>query len=531
MQDMSTTRRGALKLAGAGGLALAGGSLLAACGGSDPKSSGGGTATTAGSSAATGAPAKGGRLTVLCDGKYTTALVDPTDLQTNTSVSTSAAGFAWEQLMTMDADNNLQHQLAEEITPDATAKVWTIRLKDGIEFHNGKTLGAEDVIYTFNRMSDPKLGFSGIGQIGEIAHMRKLDARTVRVTLKSPRGWLDIGAGDGGICSITPDGFDPRKPVGTGPFMVEEMRAGVGVTFKRFDNYHGDAAFLDEIVLNAVNDPSARLNALVSGEADVIMNVNSSQIAQIRGNKSLALYSSPTGAFIPFQMNTSKGPLTDVNLRQALRTCLDRKQVLASAYGNEGRLAYDMYAIDDPDSPHDPALKRDVDLEKAKALAAKSSTGTKLTVTTMQTGSEQAQVLAQNAQQAGIDLQVKIVDPTTLYTGYADFEFMTGDFMPTNRYLVTSAIIDGPHAIAGAAHFKDPEYGKRWDEASATTDEGRRKELIGQMQHIQFERGPFIIATFYNELAGVSAKTTGWPEHNVTGLGVIRSLGKVGFKA
>jgi peptide/nickel transport system substrate-binding protein len=515
-------RRELLRYAGAGAGALSLTALLAACG---ADGSGGATAPTA----STAKAKKGGTLTMLVDGAFDSAVLDPYTLAVNTSMLTVACGIFYEQVTQMNEDNVLQMHLAEEITHNADGSQWTVRLKKGIEFHNGKTLTADDLIFSLKRMAAPATFTPGILQIGSITTFTKLDQYTVRLDFKTPRGWVDIGFGDGGITGIVPEDFDPKNPVGTGPFMIEKMEAGSGVTFKRFDNYFGDAALLDRLVVKAVGDPSARLNALTSGQADLVTPISGSQITQVKGNSALRLYSVKTGAFIPFQMRTDTGPTKDVNVRQALRYAIDRDQVVTSAYAGQATKGNDVFSIYDPDFTDVKKFTRERDLDQAKSLFAKSGLGsTPITLTTMSTGSEQAQVMAQNASEAGITVKVNTVDSATLYSKYIDWQFMTGDFFPNSRYLVTSSGLDAPGA-GGLAHFDDKEHAALWNEASATFDDTKRRELINEMQTIESERGAYIIPAFYNEVAGASTKVAGLPEHDVTGLGIVRHLAQIGF--
>src|SRR6185295_12828654 len=145
--DRELSRRGVL--AGAGGLSL--GALLAACGSSNT-----GTATAP---AASGTPKKGGQLRLAVAGSGAKDIIDGQNIVGKADQARLTAG--WETLLTFDRNYKLTNDgLAEEVTAEKP-DVWVIRLRKGIEFHNGKTLGAEDVIYSLQRLVDPKLGLFG----------------------------------------------------------------------------------------------------------------------------------------------------------------------------------------------------------------------------------------------------------------------------------------------------------------------------------------------------------------------------------
>ena len=131
--------------------------------------------------------------------------------------------------------------LAESIEPEQGAKAWTIRLKPGITFHNGKPVTADDVLFSLGRIIDPKDPKTGAASIGyiDLDRSRKLDRRTVRLQLK----FANVGFPDDlgqYFNSIVPTDYDPKKPVGTGPFMFDSFTPGQRSVFKKFPDYWRD---------------------------------------------------------------------------------------------------------------------------------------------------------------------------------------------------------------------------------------------------------------------------------------------------
>src|SRR5436305_9846734 len=169
-------------LMGAGGLALA--STLAACGGGSSSSSGSGGTTSAGT------PKKGGSFRLGVTGGSTSDLIDGQTIITKPDQARLAC--SWETLVGYDENQRLANNgLAESLTQDNPTQ-WTVKIHDGVEFNNGKTLTADDVVYSLQRMVDPKLGlFSGAG-LGsmDVKNIKKLDAKTVQVPLTQPDGTI-----------------------------------------------------------------------------------------------------------------------------------------------------------------------------------------------------------------------------------------------------------------------------------------------------------------------------------------------------
>lgn len=515
---------------GAGGAALGASQLLAACGSdaatdSTGTTAAGGSTAPAGSAAPTGSVTKGGSMRVALDESGATGMVDPHIPIGDVVNSWAQTGF-FENLARNGPNFEVENLLIEEITPDAEGKTWTIRLVDGIEFHHGKTLDADDVAFSLQRAVDPP-AYAGI-QVGEIQSMKTVDPLTLEVTLAQPRGWFNDGVTQGGITGIIPVDFDPTNPVSTGPFKFSGFVEGVSTTFERFDNYHGDAAMLDELVLLPIADPAARLNALLSGEIDVYTKIDPAQLAQIEGNDAFKIYDSPASLLEPMQMRTDEGPLADVRVRQALRLVIDREQIVQSVYAGRATVANDLYGERDPG--YTLNLTRQRDVAAAQALMDEVGTGIDVELTVNAGAEGPALVLAENAKEIGINVTVTPVDPGTLYgPDYLNWSFLAGDWYPPTGFFPTGALVDAPGAAIGSTHFSDEEFFAAFEAASASLDAGRRSELINQMQQILFDRGGWIVPAIGNTLGAYASNVDGFVTPDLTGFGMYRYWEKVGF--
>ncbi len=124
-----------------------------------------------------------------------------------------------EPLIGFGPDAHLVPILAEEITPSKDATSWVVRVRPGVTFHNGKTLTADDVIYSLRRVVNPKAPLPGAAPVAAVdaAGMRKLDSHTVRIPCHTPYAILDQTLANY-YYNIVPAGYNPKAPVGTGPF-------------------------------------------------------------------------------------------------------------------------------------------------------------------------------------------------------------------------------------------------------------------------------------------------------------------------
>ena len=280
----SLTRRQLLRAGGAGAALLAGSGLLEACSG------GSGTGATTSPTSATSGAKKGGHLTVAVIGGSPTDTLDA-DAEVSTPDLLRVTAL-YNGLVTYNTGGTgVVNQLAEEMTPNADATAWTIRVRSGVTFHNGKTLGAEDVAYTIRRIADPKAplnGFSVLSQV-DLNNMETLDARTLRIHMKRPLATLPEQLFPSYNYGIVPVGYDPKNPVGTGPFKFKSMTPAQQSVFERNDNYwKSGLPYLDGItIIDSFADPQSAFNALQSGTVNVYAEADHNTARQVKNISSL----------------------------------------------------------------------------------------------------------------------------------------------------------------------------------------------------------------------------------------------------
>jgi peptide/nickel transport system substrate-binding protein len=512
LQDM--TRRDALRKAAVGGAALSASGLLAACGGSD-SSSGGGAANTG-----TGAPAPvklrtGGALRIGSTGGGAKDTIDAHLPTTDPDIMRQ--WNLYESLAVRTPDfGELQMLVAESIEPvGSKPDAWTVRLKDGVEFHNGKTVGADDVIFSLKRITDPKdpkVGNSSISYIDR-DNLKKIDERTVRIPLKLTNAAFADDLGQY-FNAIVPTDYDPKKPVGTGPFKFQSFSPGQRSVFVKNPNYwQTGRPYADQLTIIDFPDDTARTNALLGGQVEAINNLPAAQLASIRGNPNLKVLSSPTGAWQPFTMRIDAAPFDDVKVRQAMRLIVDREQMVQQVLSGQGSVANDLYARYDPMYASD-LPQRKQDLEQAKSLlkqAGKEGLSVELVTSPVFNGIvEAAQVFAEQAKGAGVNVKVRKVDTGTFYgDNYLKWPFAQ-DFWASRVYLAQVAQGDLPNSPFNETHWGKGKFESLINQARGTVDEAKRKEILHEAQQMQYEQGGYIIPYFSNIIDAYSAKIGGF---------------------
>jgi peptide/nickel transport system substrate-binding protein len=314
----------------------------------------------------------------------------------------------YNQLLEFDTNAVQQPALAEKLVPNSDATQWTIHLRQGVTWHNGKTFTADDVIYTFQRMVDPSNPLAGASAVAllDVPHMRKLDKYTVSAPCHASFATFpQVLSGEHFF--IVPAGYNPKQPIGTGPFKFKSFTPGVRSVFVRNEDYWKQGLpYADAIDTIDFADQTSQLNALASNQVDVIdlLTAESIPVLKSNGNQSVV---SEGGGFIPFTMRIDRPPFNDVRVRQAMRLIVNRPQLRELVYGGYGLLGNDVQSIWDPSYDH-ALSQREQDLEQAKFLlkqAGRSDLAVTLITSAVATGSVQAaQVLAQQAKGAGVQL-------------------------------------------------------------------------------------------------------------------------------
>ena len=396
------SRRQLLKYSGLGAAAVAGSSFLTACGGDD---GGGGGPQQTGGILIHGATGGGAKDTI-----------DPHAPVTNPDIARVSNLF--EPLLFWNSNYELEPALAESVESSPDGTKWTVKLRQGVTFHNGKDVTAEDAWFSIQRVADPKAPLSGGGQLSQILDFEStkvVDATTLELVLKVPYAILDGLLAEYTV-GIIPTDFDIANPVGTGAFAFKSFDPGQTSTFTRYADYWGDAAFVDELQIQDFADPSAMVNALQAGQVQTVDNLPYNLIDTIKGAGGGVLVSE-TGAWIPFTMRVDVAPFSDVRVRQAMRLIVDRQQMIDQTLSGYGSLGNDLYA------PFDSAYasdlpQREQDIDQAKSLLQQA--GQEGLQVELFTGDDigsvapaAANLFVEQAKAAGVD--VKVVKKTPFY--------------------------------------------------------------------------------------------------------------------
>jgi peptide/nickel transport system substrate-binding protein len=508
------SRRRLLQVGGVAALALGAGGLVA-CGGGG---SGSGTAPADGAS---GTPTRGGSLRV---GATSGGTGDTLEGQSPlTTMDFVRVGALYEQLVKMSGkDGRPELVLAESIEPNADATEWTIRVKPDITFHNGKPLTAADVLFSLRRIQSNNFpGLSTIGPI-DLAGANVMDDRTLRIPFGAPFAIFLEGLADVFATRIVPEGYDPAAPIGTGPFKFGSFTPGQQSNFPRFDDYWQDGQpYLDELVIINFADETAQINALQSGQVDLVDQLSSTSVGLVESAGGKVVVSKTRG-FVPLTMRVDTAPFSDVRVRQALRLLVNRQDMNDQVYGGLGAIGNDTYgAIDAAYEGTNP--QREQDLDQAKSLlrsAGQPDLQVELFSAATGPGAEAlASVFATQAEQAGVSVRITTQDATQFWSqSYSKVPFGLS-FWNTGSYLTMAG-----HGIAKGAPFNeihqdDAGWQSTYDKALATVDPTARAEVVRELLKFDYEKGGYIIPVYFPGIEGMTSGVGGVTE-DITGIPV-----------
>jgi peptide/nickel transport system substrate-binding protein len=259
----------------------------------------------------------------------------------------------FEGLVTIGEDYGVIPQLAESWTVSTTGLEYTFRLRSGVKFHNGKTLGAEDVKASIERF----VQFSARkGDVAAVQSVVVVDPLTVRVVLREPQGsFVGAMANPVSLLAIMPrelvenqrDPIQPPNLIGTGPFRLVEWARDRQITLRRFPDYSRDRrtpatglggdrqATVDEVHIISITESTTRLAALERGDVDYAMSVAPAAFDRLRSAANLTPIVIKPFTQVILQLNANRAPFNNVKARQAVSRGLDMESIMRGVTGNQ----------------------------------------------------------------------------------------------------------------------------------------------------------------------------------------------------
>jgi len=501
------------------------GSILAACGSSSSSSAPAGSSSSAAAAGTPGAVIKAGIVTP-------TAAINPVTVADQGGLDMLAQTGEYLTLSTQNL--TLKPVLATSWSANSTADVWTFKIRQGVKFHNGASLTADDVVYTYQLQTNPKGSSNALSAFGGVltpSGVKKVDDFTVAFHLAAPNGNFPyLTSSDNYNMIIIPKGYNPASWqssfVGTGPFTLGSYTPKSGATFTRNASYWGPKALPSQTQFTFYDTQDSGVVGLTGGTIDVIGQFSVSGGQALLNNSSYSVIKLKSSAHRQLSMRNDQAPFTDPRVRQAIALTLNRPAIVQALFKGFADVGNDSPFAPVFPSTNTSVAQRVEDVAKAKSLLAAaghpSGFSTQLITENFLEIPEYAQIIAQSAAAIGVKINLK-VETSTAYYGKATFG--NSDWLDATMSLVDyghrsvpnvflTAPLETINATAGtgawnAAHFGNAQYDKLVGQYIAAVDLSTQKSLAGQIETLLLDQTPIVFGYFYNYLTATASGVTG----------------------
>ena len=466
-------------------------------------------------------PRRGGQIRAAGYSSSTADTVDPAKQSLSTDYV--RCNMFYNTLTALDGNLAPQPELAESITSDR-ATVWTIKLRKGVTFHDGKALTPADVVYSLQRHNDPKVGSIAKPLAAQMTEIKASGPDEVTITLSAPNADFPVVLGTFHFHIIKDGTTEFVKPIGTGPFICKEFTPGVRTIGVRNPNYWKPGKpYLDEIEFFGIPDETARVNALLAGDIQLAGGVTPRSTRLIKAQPGLSVFETPAGVYTDLIVRLDAPGTGNLDFALALKHLQDREQMRDAIYQG-----FAVIGNDHPITPSNRFYNADIpqrafDPDRAKFHFQKSDVGkTKvpIVVSPAAAGSAEMAVMIQEAGgKIGLDLEVRRVPGDGYWANYwLKSAVGFGNINPRPSVDILFTLFFKSDAPWNESAWKDPKFDSLLAAARGETDFAKRKQMYGEMQLAIRDTSGIGIALFNSFLDGHVSKLKGMTPIPVGGM-------------
>lgn len=439
-----------------------------------------------GNNGKTGEPVKGGEITV----GIAQDLDDSLDPHQTVAAGTREVLFnIFEGLVNPNSDGEMIPAVAEKYTLSEDGTTYTFTLREGVKFHNGQTVTAEDVVYSINRCAAVPEGQEKplVAAFSAVKSVEALDEKTVAVTIAQ----RDLEFISYMTAAIIPADYENQAtaPVGTGPFRFVSRTPQQDFVMERFEDYWGAPAWLDKVTYKICENADALVMNLNGGSIDLCAHLTSAQASQL--NQSFQVLEGTMNLVQAIYLNNQAKPFDNQLVRQALCYAIDRQGIMdmvadghGTAVGSSIYPAFTKYFLPElvDKYPHDMA--------KAKELLAQAGypDGFDMTISVpnnYQPHMDTAEVVAEQLREAGINVTIQPVEWSTwLDTIYNGRQFQATVVGVDAANMTARAMLERFTSDYGKnfINYNNPAYDALFQQAINAQDEATQTDLYKQME-------------------------------------------------
>lgn len=315
-------------------------------------------------------------------------------------------------LIEVGPGGRLEPELATEWDSNADSTVWTFKLRQGVEFHNGKTMTAEDVVWSINLHRGENTTSHAKSLLLPITDVAASAPDEVTITLNAPNAGFPSLLTLLQVLIVPAEDTNFDAGIGTGGYILESFEPGVSARGRRNPNYWKEGrAHFDEIELRAIRDVSARMTALQTGQIDAMNYVDATTANLLKALPNVQLIQTQGKLHFAFSVKCNEGPFTDPDVRRAMKLAIDRQEIVDKVLSGFGSIANDQ-PISTAYQYHNPNLPQTMyDPEEARALLRKAGVeGATVQLHVSETpftgAVDAAQLYREHAARAGLNIEV-----------------------------------------------------------------------------------------------------------------------------
>ena len=443
------------------------------------------------------------------------------------SGSTLYSNLAYDNATVPWYDGSVRPELLESWTISDDVSKYTFKVRQGVRFHHGKLLTADDIAFTYNRILDEATASPIRGPLSFITRVYADGDFTVVFELDGANSFLPQTMSDY-HARIVPSDINieeiTSKEFGSGPYILMEHNPAERTVMRRNPDYwRAGLPYIDEIIFFYMPEQTTRLEALKSGAIDVVISPSFATLSELEANPNVHVAETATAGVRAIVMNTSEGIFTDKNLRKALQYGFDRSFVREAALFGRGSNANespvgvnDVYRWKDQ-----PIIDQDIPLAMEFLAAAGYPDGIDLTLNTMNQSQHLQVALAFKESVAAAGIRINVIDnDTTTYwseiwiNSCCNLVTTSWGGRPAQEAIST---VFGKNAAWNESLYVNPRMDELLDLAVAEGDFSTRKAYFQEMQEILIEDVPTIYAMFLPEIVAhrsdikdVQAHPMGW---------------------
>lgn len=439
----------------------------------------------------------------------------------------------FDTLVTRDENMKLVPSLAESWSQTAPDK-WVFKLRAGVKFTNGESMDAAAVKFSIDRVKDPEAAAPTVSYISTVKEVRVIDPLTVEVVTAGPDPLLPTRFSRYPTEVVPPKYVTEvgrkvfaQKPVGTGAYKLLAWEKGTGVTLERNDGYWGKAPQVSRVVFRAIPEASTRVNALLSGEADIITDVSADDRRKIESSEVARVSTvERAGNIVYIGLRSESAPLNDLRVRQALNYAVDKRSIVKYILKDAAVETNSIIGPRDFGYAGEPAGYA-YDPEKAKALLAEAgyAQGFSIELDTVSwylKSTDVAQAIAEQLKAIGVRVKINPIE-SAIYrervpAGKESPLYMLG-WSSTNTLDADAAVYAILHSGEPYSTYSNPTVDKLLEEARFAGPDTPRAKLYAEIQAAYIADAPRIFLYQENKYYGVS-KRIAWEGRADTALPV-----------